>query len=191
MQRLTIALAATSLLFAVSACDDASDFPWDEDDTGWWDDDLPAAQEIAYINYSCTVGSPDRWWYFVEIDGWAGDAELEIFETGDGNWPNNPAAVWGETHPMQNTDWDDDGAWDEWEADLRRAGSIGQQVAGQSTLFGCGWDDGRSLAFKVAIYDDGGRLQDCAIWGRESHQYFNMHRGDNCLCFEPNGICTQ
>ena len=189
-----IALTAATLLIALTACDSlpsGGDLPdWGDDtgDTGW--DDEGGAQQIAAIDYSCTVGSPDRWWYWTEIDGWSGLTTLDIFETGDGNWPSNPGAVWSESHDMRNTDWSDEGGWDRWEVELRRVTSIGQQVSGQSTLFGCNWDDGRSLAFKMAIYDDSGRELDCAIWGHESHQYFNNHLGDDCICFDNDGSCT-
>jgi hypothetical protein len=185
---LTLALLATSSLAA--SCDQVpgwedlfeSDSAWD---TAFYDGEV----QIAQLDYRCSSGSPDTWWVQAVMDGWAGDVELDIFETGDGNWPGNPNAVWEESHLLTNVDHDPGGAWDVWEATLVDVESPGQQIGGRSTLWGCWWDDGDSLAFKVTVYDDGGREVECAIWGNESEQYFNGYRGDRCLCFDPDGRC--
>jgi len=188
-------LLMPALALAAAACD-IPNGGWDDlfggdtasdtaSDTAFYS----GALEITSIDYRCTPGSPDAWWYSTTASAWAGDAELHVFETGDSNWPNNPNAVWEETHPLTNTAYDEAGTWDTWEATLTDVDSPGSQIAGRSTLWGCWWDDGQSLAYKLTLFDDAGRATDCAIWGNESEQYFNGHRGDRCLCFDSDGRC--
>jgi hypothetical protein len=194
MHTIKIALLATTTLFAFTACTDlGSGLPdWDVDtgDTGAWDDQTEYDPVIGEVSYSCDYGSPDRWQFYSRIDGWAGLATLDIYETGDGNWPSNPSAVWSESHTMSNSGYDADGAWDDWTASLSKVNTIGQQTAGSTTLFGCEWNDGGSLAFRETIFDDSGRELDCVIWGYQSQQYFNSHRGDDCVCIDPDGSCN-
>jgi len=182
---------ATGALFALTACTSMPSGPdWDLDtgDTGWSDD--PVDPLIAQVTFSCNPGNPDMWSYYSRMDGWAGLATLDVFETGDGNWPNNPGAVWVESHNLNNTDHDPEGTWDEWSLSLRHVTTISQQYSGSTTLFGCEWNDGRSLAFREAIYDESMRELDCVIWGHESQQYFNGYRGDSCVCIDPDGSCN-
>ncbi len=189
MHPIKLALIASGALFALTACTDGIGMPdWDLDsaDTGYWDEVVPM---IAEVSFTCDYGNPDLWRFYSYLDGWAGQSMLDIFETGDGNWPNNPSAVWSETHVMTNTNYADDGTWDEWSLTLRAVSSIGQQVGGQTTLFGCNWNDGGSLAFRQTIYDDNGAELDCVIWGSRSQQYFNGYLGDSCVCIDPDGRC--
>lgn len=194
MNSLKIALVGTSALFVFTACDDfgtGNDLPdWDLDtaDTGYFEE--VSDPVIEQVSFRCDIGNPDRWTFYSTMDGWAGTAVLDIFETGDGNWPGNPAAVWSETHTLENTSYDPDGLWDEWQVTLSRVTTINQQYSGSTTLFGCEWNDGGSLAFKETIYDDSGREMDCVIWGYESQQYFNNYRGDSCVCIDPDGSCN-
>ena len=135
---------------------------------------------------SCTPGNPDTWSFQSELNGWVGLAVLDIFETGDGYWPSDPNKVWTETHDMQNTAYDPDGYWDEWDLSLRSVSTIPEQIAGQTTLFSCTWNDGGSLAFRETIYDDNSQKLDCVIWGYQSQQYFNGYLGDSCVCIDAD-----
>lgn len=184
------ALTASALL---AACDDVGgwgdlfDSGYDTWDTGeFYEGDVL----IAELAYGCDPGNPDTWWFEATNQGWAGDMVLDIYETGDGNWPSNPGAVWDETHNLTNTQWAEDGTWDFWELSLRDVESAGSQTASQSTLFSCGWNDGNSLAFMITLYDEDMRERDCAIWGQESDDYFNDYRNNNCVCFEADGNCN-
>jgi hypothetical protein len=191
MDTIKIALLAVGGLLTFTACDTGTSLPdWgylDTGDTGYSEVIDPV---IAEVSYSCSYGSPDSWWFTSRTDGWAGLAVLDIFETGDGHWPSQPSAVWKETHTLNNSDYDQGGEWDEWSITLRHVTTIGQQVSGQSTLFGCEWNDGGSLAFMETIYDDTGREQDCVIWGYQSQQYFNSHLGNSCVCLDNDGSCS-
>lgn len=190
---------ARKLLFVLPltlvACDGVG-FDWDdllnESDSDWETDDgfYQDAPQIAQVDYRCDNGAPDSWWYQVTLDGWAGDMWLDIYETGDGNWPGNPNAVWEESHPLRSVDYDESGAWDVWEVRVNDVEAISQQIGGNSTLFSCNWDDGRSLAFMVSLWDENANYVECAIWGHESDPYFNDYRGNDCLCFEADGNCN-
>jgi len=194
MNRTIILTALTApLLFA--ACDGAGG-GWEDifgDDTGYYDTGFngDTAPLITQIDYGCDVGNPDQWWFDVTNEGWAGDVTVDLFETGDGAWGSgNVGAVWDERHYMTNVEWAEDGSWDRWDLTLSDVESPGSQTAGRSTLFGCAWNDGRSLAFMATAYDDNGRFADCAIWGHESEQYFNGYLNNDCICFENDGNCS-
>lgn len=181
------------LPLALVACDDG--FGWDDllndSDTAYDTGSFYSGPvEIAQLDYRCNNGSPDSWWYQATMNGWAGDVWLDIYETGDGNWPNNPNAVWEESHPLTSVAYDEGGAWDVWEATLSDVESPGSVVSGRSTLWDCWWDDGNSLAFMITLYDDTAREVECAIWGNESGSYFNDYRGNDCICFDPDGNCN-
>lgn len=190
MTRITTLIVASTLLFA--ACDQFG---------GGWDDLLTETGDTAFdtpttttplidtLSYGCDAGSPDEWWFDSVVTGWAGDMVVDIYETGDGNWPNRPTAVWDETHFMNNVESAEDRSWDRWDLVLADVESAGSQVSGRTTLFSCRWDDGRSLAFKATVLDESGRTQDCAIWGHESEQYFNEHLNNDCVCFESDNNC--
>ena len=188
----TTTLFAMATLF-LSACDILGggwDGLLDSDDTGSTGDFFDGELLINELNYGCDVGSPDTWWFESTSQGWAGDTTLSIYETGDGNWPGNPSAVWDELHNMTNTESAENGDWDFWTLSLADVDSAGSQVAGRSTLFSCQWNDGGSLAFKATLYDEDGRETDCAIWGYQSEQYFNDYRNNSCVCFDGDGSCT-
>jgi hypothetical protein len=188
MRHLT--LAAVALSATASTCDP----------TGGWDDLLDSEDtagdfyegpiQIAQIDYTCSEGSPDRWAFEVVNDGWAANIGLDIYETGDGNWPGNPNAVWEESHDLENTDWDEAGTWDAWSISLSDVDRPGDQISSRTTLWDCWYDDGNSLAFMVTMFDDSGRAVDCAIWGNESSDYFNGYRNNDCICFDPDGDCS-
>jgi len=190
MTRILTALAIPALFVA---CDQLPGGGWEGilDDSGDTATVQPTEDPlIASINYGCNVGNPDMWWFDITNDGWAGDVTIDLFETGDGNWgQRNVGAVWDESHNMVNTEWAEDGTWDRWQLDLTDVESPGSQTSGRSTLFGCAWNDGGSLAFMATLYDDRGVPADCAIWGHESEQYFNEYLGNTCICFEGDGTC--
>ena len=194
MNAIKIALLGTGSFFVLTACTDlgtGNGLPdWDVDtaDTGFWEEQSDPV--IDQVSFECSYGAPDRWTFYSLMDGWAGTAILDIYETGDGNWPSNPSAVWSESHTLENTSYDPEGTWDEWQISLTKVDTINQEYSGSTTLFSCDWNDGGSLAFKETIYDDSGREMDCVIWGYESQQYYNGRMGDDCVCIDPDGSCT-
>lgn len=191
MNTAKIALIAAAGLFALTACVDGTgggpDWNLDSGDTGYWEEQDPVISEVSF---NCNYGNPDMWTYDSFVDGWAGLAVLDIFETGDGHWPSQPQSVWTETHTLNNLAYDENGDWDEWGITLRSVTTINQQIASQTTLFSCAWNDGGSLAFRETIYDDSGHELDCVIWGYQSQQYFNGYLGDSCVCIDNDGSCT-
>lgn len=193
MNRLT-ALIALPVLF-LGACDQLGGF---EDilgpgDTGN-DDFVVVDPLIAAIDFGCDTGNPDQWWYDVVNQGWAGGVTLDIFETGawtgSANSAGNASSVWDETHELENIEFAADGSSDRWGISLNDVETPGQQISGSTTLFGCAWNDGGSLAFMMTMRDENGRFADCAIFGHESEQYFNGLQGNDCLCFENDQNCS-
>jgi hypothetical protein len=132
--------------------------------------------QVSAIWPSCTVGDPDRWAFEVELEGRAGALELEIVETAEDGSRS-------EVHrPVSALAWDEEAwAWEEWVLELERVSAPAEVVSGQTTLFDCTYDDGQSLAFKVAIFDDEDALLDCAVWG---HGAQSVSGWDGCVCFD-------
>jgi len=124
--------------------------------------------------------------------------------------PSDPNGAWDENHPFtNNVDWDDDDSvdqdgyiysWDRWDMSLTFNNSA-DYVPGSTTWFDCAkhsetnsntsggieWENA-SLAYKLTMYDSGGTALDCVIWGLQSQQYWNTHKGNTCYCFEDD--CT-
>ncbi len=194
MNRMTALIALPALIFG--ACDQLGGF---EDILGTGDtgrDDVVVSVDplIAGINFGCDTGNPDQWWYDVVNEGWAGGVTLNIFETGawtgNASSAGNASSVWDERHEMSNVEFAADGTSDRWGIELNDVETIGEQIAGSTTLFGCAWNDGGSLAFMVTMRDENDREADCAIFGYESEQYFNGLQGNDCICFEGDQNCS-
>ena len=144
------------------------------------------ALQIAELSYSCTDGSPDQWYYYTLTDGLAGDVTIDIFETGDANWPGNPSAVWDEQHGLDNIAYDDvTGSWYEWELGLDYEADEGSWVAGQSTSYVCSTDDETRLTWMVTMYDDSNNPVDCAVWGHDTSYWLVDMGFSSCLDFNP------
>ncbi len=136
----------------------------------------------------------------VMFEGWAEIVEMDIIETGDGNFPANLAAVYQEYHILPadaNTAFAADGSSDTWQYVMNNPGTLvggndndEDNRASGSTFFDCS-DDNRlqqdaglftSVAVKVAATpDDSAKDPTCAIFGHRSEEAYT---GDGCECFE-------
>lgn len=154
------------------------------DDSGTIDggpDPYSGPRQIASIESpACVTGSPDIWTFDVTLDGLADLVTLDIVES-------SSVTPWDESHDLANYDYDvTSSAWDKWMVNLEQVTTPGEVVSGQTTLFGCEWNDGYSLAFRVEMYGGGTRL-DCAIFGYQAQQTF---ADSACVCFDLDGDCT-
>ncbi len=156
--------------------------------------------EIAFVDYECVS---DTLTVEIETDGWADGMELWLANTGDGNWPSNPTAIWDETHVLDDThnvNFDEEtGAWDIWEIDLdivTDAEDVVTTGPNQTTLsgVGCPDHDGESWAYMAVMFGSGA-VDDCAIWGYEPVEYYNTYLANadatsppaeigGCICFD-------
>jgi hypothetical protein len=141
----------------------------------------------------------------------AASGGTDLAQCGSTTAPTDPTAAWGETHPFSNNvDWDDDDSvdqdgfiysWDRWDISLEDVAAIGDVVSGSTTLWDCGWHtetnsgttsapewEGASLAYMLTMADSNGTDLDCVIWGLQSQQYWNTHKGNSCFCLEAD--CT-
>ncbi|MFT6143382.1 MAG: hypothetical protein ACJAZO_002393 [Myxococcota bacterium] len=195
MNRMTALIALPALIF-FGACDQLGGF---EDILGTGDTSTSTPGTtidplIAGIDFGCDTGNPDQWWYDVVNEGWSGGVTLDIFETGawtgSGSSAGNANDVWDESHELTNIEFAEDGSSDRWGISLNDVETPGQQVSGSTTLFGCAWNDGGSLAFMVTMRDENNNQADCAIFGFESEQYFNGLQNNSCICFENDSNCS-
>ncbi|TNE92119.1 MAG: hypothetical protein EP330_02905 [Deltaproteobacteria bacterium] len=155
----------------------------DADSGDTWGDtavaDFQGPWQIAEVQWQCEPGS-NTWTYYARTDGWATSMSLDIVETGDGNWSENPSMVWDEYHDFDdNLAYAEDGSWDEWQIVLRGVSSMGSQVSGETTLFTCGYHSNDSLSWKATMYGDNSAL-DCAVWGHRPIEAY----GSGCYVFD-------
>jgi hypothetical protein len=173
-----------TLIFALAALTACVGDPFPSSDTGldgWDTGDVSVFEgpwQIAEVYWQCEPGS-NVWTYEAITDGWAASMTLDIVETGDGNWRENPSAVWDELHTFNdNVAYAEDGTWDHWQVTLRGVSSPSSQVSGQTTLFTCGYHADDSLSWKATMYGDQGQL-DCGIWGHRPLEAY----GSGCYEF--------
>jgi hypothetical protein len=129
----------------------------------------------------------------VRTESLASAITVDVYETGDSNWPTNPEAAWDESHDLTGYLYDTQCySWDEWAVDLDDVASSGDVVSGETTLWDCSFDDDGSLAFLATVYDDStpAVAVDCAIWGYDAEGYFIDHLGKECDCLDEDENCS-
>lgn len=183
MNKITMALA-TAGIFALSGCvgGTGGDETGETGSTDICPED-PSCYEgpwqINSYDWSCSdtdTGGDGSWSYEVITDGWADDVSLDIHETGS-------TAPWSESHTMTNSDFADDGTWDEWTQTLTYVSTVGAVVSGSTSLFECGFHGADSLAW-MATMDAGSNGTDCGIWGYQAADYWNTSQGNSCYDFD-------
>lgn len=84
------------------------------------------------------------------------------------------------------------GSWDHWNTTfpiVTTTGAVVQSGPDQTSLLGCGDNNGSTLAWKVSMYNDANPpvQVDCVIFGRRSATQF---AGDGCVCIDADNDCA-
>ncbi len=116
--------------------------------------------EIDVVSYGYDVA---RWWYSVEMIGWADNVELGIHQYEGGY-------TWEEHHPLENTDYGADGSWDLWEITLDITDDWTAQQDGVNTLYEGNSDRESTLTWMITAYQ-GSDVADCVVWGKRQETF--------------------
>jgi len=154
MQKSLLALAALSL-FGCLGDDTGKDDtgPEDTQETGGTTPEL--AIDTVIYGYDTT-----QWTYEVDCIGWADTVSMYITQ--------DTTSPWEETHELENTDYDPDGAWDKYELTLPITDDWEAQESGVNTLFGNSISCENPYCESTMVWQikafEGDTVADCVVW---------------------------
>jgi hypothetical protein len=160
--------AAAALLTVFTACS--------KDTTGGTGGTGPTGTtctETLINSFNVPACSNRTWSYELETQCWAGEAYVDIFQTGS-------SSPWEEVgHAMESMELGDD--YEVWGLSLGVVDTPGEVTPGSTSLFKCDdEEDGRSstMTWSFTVYDLDFNLADCVAYGDDPSHYSGCADGN-------------